>query len=65
VLEVLYHRATVWWGSDFTRRRGGQNDEVFVCLSVGAFVTFFDDGYSAYDFASKLLEYRNAFDTAR
>ena len=24
----------VWWGSDFTRRRGGQNVELFVCLSV-------------------------------
>jgi len=24
----------VWWGWDFTRRRGGQNVEFFVCLSV-------------------------------
>jgi len=24
----------VWWGSDFTHRRGGQNTEFFVCLSV-------------------------------
>ena len=23
----------VWWGSDFTRHRGGQNVEFFVCLS--------------------------------
>ena len=24
----------VWWGSDFTRRRGGQKRSVFVCLFV-------------------------------
>jgi len=29
----------VWWGSDFTRRRGGQKRlEFFVCLSVCLFV---------------------------
>ena len=30
----LLSSCQVWWGSDFTRRRGGQKPWVFVCLSV-------------------------------
>ena len=38
----------------------------FFCLFVNLFVTLLNDhdGVSAYDFAMKLLEYRNVFHTA-
>ena len=55
----------VWWGSDFTRRQGGQKRWVFlsVCLSVCVFVKLLNVKDYAPDFAMKALEYRNDFDT--
>ena len=48
----------VWWGWDFTRRRGGQNVEFLsVCLSV----TLLNVRGCAPDFAMKALEYINEF----
>jgi len=41
--------------------RAAKDVELLVCLSVS--VTLLNDGVSAYDFAMKLLEYRNGFDT--
>ena len=38
MLEVLYHRAKFGWGSDFTRRPGGQKRRFFVRLFVCLFV---------------------------
>jgi len=54
-----------WWGSDFTRRRGSQNVEFFVCLSVCLLVTLSNvrDYAPYFRFAMKALEYRNDFDT--
>ena len=52
----------VWWGSDFTRRRAGKNDEFFVCLSVCLFVTLLNIRDCAPDVAMKALEYRNDFE---
>ena len=51
----------VWWGSDFTRRRGAKNVEFF-CLSVCLFVTLVNVRDCAPDIAMKALEYRNDFD---
>ena len=55
----------VWWGSDFTRRRGGQKIEFFclsVCMSVCLSVTLLNVRDCAPNFAMKDLEYRNDFD---
>jgi len=53
----------VWWGSDFTRHRGGQNVEFLsVCLSVCLSVTLLNVRDCAPDFAMNALEYRNDFD---
>jgi len=54
-----------WWGSDFTRRRGGQKRLVFrlfVCLFVCLSVTLLNVRVCAPDFAMKALEYRYDFD---
>jgi len=51
----------VWWGSDFTRRDGGQKRRVF-CLFVCLLVTLLNVRDCAPDFAMKALEYRNNFD---
>ena len=48
----------IWWGSDFTRRRGSQI-RFFVCL----FVTLLSVRDCAPDFAMKAWECRNDFDT--
>jgi len=57
----------VWWGSDFTRRRGvAKNVEVF-CLFVCLFVCssrFWTSEIVRPKFAMKALEYRNDFDAA-
>jgi len=53
----------VWWGSDFTRRRGGQKREFFVCLCVCLFITLLNVRVCAPDFAMKALDYRKDFDT--
>ena len=53
----------VWWSSDFTRRRGDQKLEFFLCLSVCLSVRHtFERRVCAPDFAMKALEYRNDFD---
>ena len=54
----------VWWGSDFTRRQGGQKRRVFlsVCLFVCLSVTLLNVRVSTPDFAMKALDYRNDFD---
>ena len=54
----------VWWGSDFTRRRGCQKtlSFLFVGLAVCLFVTLLNVRDCATDFAMKVLEYRNDFD---
>jgi len=57
----------VWWGSDFTRRRGGKNVQFLsvclsVCLFACLFVTHLNVTDCAPDFAMKALEYRNSFD---
>ena len=59
MLEVLYHHAK--FGGQISPAAGATKNVEFssVCLSV----TLLNDGDSAYDFAMKLLDYRNAFDT--
>ena len=57
----------LWWGSDFTRRWGGQKRSVFfvclsICLSLCLSVTLLNVRDCALDFAMKALEYRNDFD---
>jgi len=68
VLEVQEHvrrslsPCQVWWGSDFTRRWGGQKRWVF-CLSVCLSVMLLNVRVCAPDFTMKALDYRNDFDT--
>jgi len=48
----------VWWGADFTRRRGGHKRLSFlsVCLPVCLSVTLLNVRVCAPDFAMKALE---------
>jgi len=65
VLQVLpLSLWQVWRGSDFTRRRGGQNVEFFICL----FVALLNVRDCVPGFAMKALEYKNIlmpFDSGR
>jgi len=59
VLKVLYHRAKIGEARISPAARVAKDVDFLVCVSV----TLLNDGVSAYDFAMKLLEYRNGFDT--
>jgi len=62
VSEVLYHHAKFVGAQISSATEAAKNVEFFcrfVCLSV----TLFNDTYYAPDFAMKVLEYRNDFDT--
>jgi len=63
VLKVLYHRAKIGEARISPALRAAKDVEFLVCLFVCVSVTLLNDGVSAYDFAMKLLEYRNGFDT--
>jgi len=47
----------IWWDSDFTRHHW-----VFCLVFCSCLRHTFEGGVYAYDFAMKLLEYRNGFD---
>ena len=59
MLKVLYHRAKIGEARISPAARAAKDVEFLVCLSVS--VKLLKDGVSAYDFAMKLLEYRNGF----
>ena len=66
MLEVLYHRAN-FGGARISPAAGAAKNveffRLFVCLSVCLLVTLLNVRDCAPDFAMKVLEYRNDFDT--
>jgi len=62
VLEVLYHHAK-FGGARISPVAGAAKNVEFFCLSVCLSIALLNVRACAPDFAMKVLEYRNDFDT--